>query len=49
MTKYREILRLQSLGLNQTNIAESCRCARKTVRKVLNRAKKLDISWAHTG
>lgn len=45
MTKYREILRLQSLGINQTGIAKSCGCARKTVRKVLNRAKELDISW----
>jgi transposase len=45
MTKYREILRLQSLGINQTHIAESCGCARATVRKVLNRAKELDIKW----
>ena len=45
MTKYREILRLQSLGINQTGIAESCGCARKTVRKVLNHAKELDILW----
>ena len=45
MTKYREILRLHSLGINQTGIAESCGCARKTVRNVLNRAKELDIAW----
>lgn len=45
MTKYREILRLASLGINQTGIASSCRCARKTVRNVLNRAKELDIAW----
>jgi len=45
MTKYREILRIHSLGINQTGIAESCGCARKTVRNVLNRAKELDIAW----
>ena len=45
MTKYREILRLQSLGINQTGIAGSCGCSRATVRKVLNRAKELDIIW----
>ncbi len=45
MTKYREILILQSLEINQSSIAKSCGCARKTVRKVLNRAKELDISW----
>lgn len=45
MTKYREILRLASLGINQTGIASSCGCARKTVRNVLNRAKELDITW----
>lgn len=45
MTKYREILRLASLGINQTGIASSCGCAKKTVRNVLNRAKELDIAW----
>ena len=45
MTKYREILRLHSLGINQTGIAQSCGCARKTVRNVLNRAKELNITW----
>lgn len=45
MTQYREILRLASLGINQTGIASSCGCARKTVRNVLNRAKELDIAW----
>jgi transposase len=45
MTQYREILRLDSLGINQTGIANSCQCARKTVRKVLNRARELDIKW----
>lgn len=45
MTKYREILRLQSLGLSQNNIAISCSVSKKTVSKVLKRAKELDISW----
>jgi transposase len=45
MTKYREILRLQSLGINQTGIAGSSGCARAKVRKVLDRAKDLDIIW----
>ena len=31
MTNYREILRLHSLGLNKTEIASSCQCARNTV------------------
>lgn len=31
MTNYKEIIRLHSLGLNKTRIAESCGCARSTV------------------
>ena len=31
MTNYKEILRLQSLGINNTRIAEACGCARSTV------------------
>lgn len=42
MTKYREILRLASIEIDQTGIASSCGCARKNI---LNRAKKLDIAW----
>ena len=45
MTKYREILRLSSLGLSQQNIADSCNVSKKTVNRVLKRAKELDISW----
>lgn len=45
MTKYREILRLFNLGINQTGIASSCGCARKTVRDVVNRAKAGNIIW----
>lgn len=45
MTKYREILRLQSLGISQRDIAASCSCSRKTIIKVLKRAKELNIAW----
>ena len=34
MTKYREIIRLASLNLSQTNIALSCGVSKKTVNKV---------------
>ena len=36
MTNYREILRLHSLGLNKTEIASSCQCARDTVAATLS-------------
>jgi transposase len=45
MTKYREILRLRSLGLSQQNIADSCSVSKKTVNRVLKRADELNISW----
>jgi len=45
MTQYKEILRLANIGINQTGIAGSCRCARKTVREVLSRARELDLAW----
>ena len=45
MTKYREILRLKSLGLSQQSIADSCNVSKKTVNRVWKRAKELDISW----
>ena len=41
MTKYREILRLSGLGLSQQNIADSCNVSKKTVNRVLKRAKEL--------
>ena len=44
MTKYREILRLSSLGISQQSIADSCSVSKKTVNRVLRRAKELDIS-----
>ena len=38
MTKYREILRLKSLGFSERNIAHSCGVSRNTVAKVVKRA-----------
>ena len=45
MTKYREILRLASLGLSQQNIALSCSVSKKTVNRILKRANELQLSW----
>lgn len=45
MTKYREIIRLTSLGFSQRNIMQSCGVAQKTVVKVQRRAKELGILW----
>ena len=45
MTKYREIPRLSSLGISQQSIADSYNVSKKTVNRVLRRAKELDISW----
>jgi len=45
MTKYREILRLKSLGFSERNIALSVPCSRNTVSKVLKRASELELSW----
>ena len=45
MTKYREILRLHSLGFSQQNIAYSCNVSKKTVNKVLKQAIDVGISW----
>ena len=45
MTNYREILRLSSLGLNKTQIAQSIGCSRTTVIQVLNIAEEKGISY----
>ena len=45
MTKYREILRLHSLGLTQQNIAYGCNVSKKTVNAVIKKAKEMDITW----
>ena len=45
MTKYREILRLASLGLSQQSIADSCGVSKKTVNRILKRAKEINLYW----
>lgn len=45
MTKYREILRLRSLGLSQNDIAASCQVSKKTVNKVLKLANEYNLRW----
>ena len=45
MTNYKEILRLHSLGINNTRVAESCDCARSTVISTVQRAQEKGIAW----
>lgn len=45
MTKYREILRLKSLGFSERNIAHSCGVSRNTVAKVTQKAMEMNLSW----
>jgi transcriptional regulator with XRE-family HTH domain len=45
MTKYQEILRLSNLGLSQQSIADSCGVSKKTVNRVLKKAREINISW----
>ena len=45
MTKYREILRLSSMGLSQRSIASSCQCSRNTISNVLSRAQQTGLEW----
>lgn len=45
MVDYREILRLQSLGYNITQIAGSLRSSRNTVREVERLADEKGIRW----
>ena len=45
MTNYREILRLDSLGISKVEIAESCNCSRNTVATVLKRASECNLTW----
>ena len=46
---YREIFRLHSLGLNKTEIASSCWCARNTVAATLQRAANCGLQWPMPG
>jgi hypothetical protein len=45
MTKYRDIIRLSSMGLSQRSIASSCQCSRNTVADVLARANQKELFW----
>jgi transposase len=45
MTDYREILRLESLGINNSQIALSIGCTRQTVISVLKKAKQKNLSY----
>jgi transposase len=45
MTDYREILRLASLGLNRTQIADSLGASRTTVIHTLQRAAAQELNW----
>ena len=45
MTKYREILRLKSLGFRDRNVARSYSVSRNTVAKVMEKANELHICW----
>ena len=45
MTNYREILRLNNLGLNNTQIAKSVDCSRTTVINVLQLAKAKGLRY----
>ena len=45
MTKYREILRLKSIGCSERKIARSCGVSRNTVAKVVQKATEVNLSW----
>jgi len=45
MTNYREVLRLQNLGLNHSQIAASVEMSRPTVIKVLRLARAKGLDW----
>jgi transposase len=50
MTNYREILRLNKLGILKQNIAKACGCSRNTVAYVIKKARENGIEWeAATG
>ena len=46
MTNYREILRLNSLKINNTQIAASCDCTRPTVIRALQRAREIGLEYS---
>ena len=48
MTNHKEILRLKSLGLTNTDIAAACACGRNTVTRTLARAQENGLTWEKT-
>jgi len=46
MTNFREILRLSSLGINNSQIAQNLGCSRQTVVSVLQRARELGLTFS---
>ncbi len=45
MTNYKEILRLNNLGINNTQIAAGCSCSRTTVVSIMQQAACRGLSW----
>jgi transposase len=45
MTNYREILRLNSLGILKQDIAKACVCSRNTVAHVIKKAEEKGVGW----
>ena len=45
MTNYREILRLNNLGILKQDIAQSCGCSRNTVANVIRTAEEKKLKW----
>lgn len=45
MASYREILRLNSMGLSQRSIAASLQCSRNTIAEVLSRSHRQGLTW----
>ena len=45
MTKYREILRLLSLGISERKIADSCEISRNTVSRIRKKADEIGLKW----
>ncbi len=45
MTNYRELLRLKSLGLNHSQIAQSAGVSRPTIIAAMRRADAIGLSW----
>jgi len=45
MTNYREILRLNSLGIYKKDIARACECSRNTVAHIIKQAEEKGLTW----